>query len=235
MLLDILEDFASNYPINARVHHVKTVEFALMALTITHATVYQALTDLSLNFEFFFNSIFYLNNFISNKLSCANMINYCESEPCLNSGVCLEQFNSFTCTCLPGYTGPTCGLSINYCASFPCYTGTCVNNATFGTYSCTCPVGFSGVNCQNAVNSCTSSPCQNSGTCFQLAAGGYKCVCNEDYTGTYCEQIVDYCTLIQCNNGATCVNSLGNFICVCPFGYNGTYCDNCISSCFFIF
>ena len=145
----------------------------------------------------------------------------------MNNGVCLEAFNSFSCTCLPGFTGPTCALSINYCASFPCYTGTCVNNATMGTYTCECPTGFYGQNCQNSTNSCTSSPCYNGGSCYQLAAGGYTCVCDNGYTGINCKDTIDYCNSNPCKNNAVCVSALANLVCVCPFGVTGQFCDIC--------
>lgn len=35
-------------------------------------------------------------------------INECESNPCQNGGACEDGENSYTCTCLLGYTGHDC-------------------------------------------------------------------------------------------------------------------------------
>ncbi|KAG5834970.1 hypothetical protein ANANG_G00267170 [Anguilla anguilla] len=32
----------------------------------------------------------------------------CESNPCLNGGTCLDQFNRFQCVCVPGFIGRHC-------------------------------------------------------------------------------------------------------------------------------
>ena len=36
-------------------------------------------------------------------------INDCSLDPCENGGYCTDGVNTFTCACVPGYTGPTCG------------------------------------------------------------------------------------------------------------------------------
>ena len=35
-------------------------------------------------------------------------INECESAPCMNNGTCIDEVNSYSCECMPGYTGSTC-------------------------------------------------------------------------------------------------------------------------------
>ena len=35
-------------------------------------------------------------------------INECDSSPCLNLGVCVDQVNAYNCTCAAGYTGEQC-------------------------------------------------------------------------------------------------------------------------------
>ena len=32
----------------------------------------------------------------------------CTSNPCSNGGTCQDAVNSYTCNCIPGYTGPQC-------------------------------------------------------------------------------------------------------------------------------
>ena len=39
-------------------------------------------------------------------------IDDCANAPCLNGGTCHDGFNSFTCTCVAGYTGDDCGEGI---------------------------------------------------------------------------------------------------------------------------
>ena len=34
--------------------------------------------------------------------------NECKSDPCQNGAMCDDKFNSYTCTCAPGYTGYNC-------------------------------------------------------------------------------------------------------------------------------
>ena len=36
------------------------------------------------------------------------VINYCESEICLNGATCTNAVNRFSCSCVAGYTGYTC-------------------------------------------------------------------------------------------------------------------------------
>ena len=39
-------------------------------------------------------------------------INECRSAPCMNNGTCFDGINSYTCACMPGYTGSTCETGI---------------------------------------------------------------------------------------------------------------------------
>ncbi|XP_061186548.1 hemicentin-1-like [Saccostrea echinata] len=48
-----------------------------------------------------------LTNELSNE-TCADDINDCLSEPCLNGGTCEDQFGKYVCHCLAGNTDPTC-------------------------------------------------------------------------------------------------------------------------------
>ena len=38
-------------------------------------------------------------------------IDDCASEPCQNAGTCTDGLNSYTCTCLDGWTGDNCETS----------------------------------------------------------------------------------------------------------------------------
>ena len=69
------------------------------------------------------------------------------SSSCFNGGTCLDGVNSFSCLCLPGYTGAHCQHQADPCLSRPCLHGG-VCTATYPGFSCACPEGFTGTNCQ---------------------------------------------------------------------------------------
>jgi hypothetical protein len=74
-------------------------------------------------------------------------INECSSSPCRNGATCVDGVNSYTCSCVPGYTGVLCQTDINECASAPCQNrGTCSDRVN--GYTCTCPANAVGTNCQ---------------------------------------------------------------------------------------
>lgn len=45
--------------------------------------------------------------------NCETRIDYCATQPCMNSGWCTSETTGFTCTCLQGFTGMI--LSIGVC------------------------------------------------------------------------------------------------------------------------
>lgn len=47
-------------------------------------------------------------------------INDCSSNPCQH-GICYDKVNSYTCSCLVGFTGTNCETGINTCFVFPEY------------------------------------------------------------------------------------------------------------------
>lgn len=42
--------------------------------------------------------------------------NECEPNPCQNGATCYDGFESYNCTCAPGYTGDNCQTSNKYFA-----------------------------------------------------------------------------------------------------------------------
>ncbi|KAI8512863.1 hypothetical protein Bbelb_095020 [Branchiostoma belcheri] len=87
------------------------------------------------------------NNYYNRFAFCARDIDECISAPCQNGAVCQEGVNSFTCQCVPGYTGTLCEIDIDECASSPCLGGgTCVDHVN--GYSCVCPKGHVGDKCE---------------------------------------------------------------------------------------
>ena len=41
-------------------------------------------------------------------------IDECQSQPCLNGGQCIDDVNSYTCQCQPGYLGTNCETSKSF-------------------------------------------------------------------------------------------------------------------------
>ncbi|XP_070183825.1 neurogenic locus notch homolog protein 1-like isoform X5 [Littorina saxatilis] len=156
-------------------------------------------------------------------------INECASNPCLNSGTCIDEIVYFSCTCPEGYTGTRCETNINDCASNPCLnSGTCRDG--IGNYSCTCPSGYTGNRCQINVNDCASNPCLNNGTC-RNGIGNYSCTCPSGYTGNRCQIDINDCASNPCFNSGTCRDGIGNYSCTCPSGYTGNRCQTDIDEC----
>lgn len=58
------------------------------------------------------------------KITCIRYIipdiNECSSNPCQH-GICYDQVNSYTCSCLVGFTGTNCETGINTCSVSPEY------------------------------------------------------------------------------------------------------------------
>ena len=48
---------------------------------------------------------------------CAIDIDECQSDPCLNQGICIDEINGFTCNCSQGFIGVQCELSTENCST----------------------------------------------------------------------------------------------------------------------
>jgi len=110
----------------------------------------------------------------------------CFPNPCRNGASCVDEINSYSCTCLSGYEGNNCQTNINECASNPCKNGaSCVDGVN--SYSCTCSSGYEGDNCQTNINDCASKPCKNGATCVD-GVNSYSCTCLSGYEGVNCQK-----------------------------------------------
>src|SRR6218665_838408 len=126
---------------------------------------------------------------------CWINIDDCASQPCLNSGTCVDGVNSYTCACAPGFTSTRCEVNINECSSLPCQnSGTCIDGVN--SFFCLCPVSWTGATCGQDVDECASLPCQNNATCIN-GIGQFSCSCMPGYTG---ESLLDcFCvTIARC-------------------------------------
>ena len=52
--------------------------------------------------------------------------------------------NGFSCSCIPGYTGPTCASDIDECAESPPCTNGGLCQDRLNDYDCSCQPGFEG-------------------------------------------------------------------------------------------
>ncbi|KAI3385915.1 hypothetical protein SNEBB_005784 [Seison nebaliae] len=127
---------------------------------------------------------------------------FCQPNPCLNSGQCISNGLSFYCICKNGFTGQRCekagaiptSPTANACAQQPCQNnGQCIPNGA--AFTCNCVNGYSGFVCQNpptpatqppASNACLQNPCQNNGQCVPNGAS-FKCNCINGYSGFVCQ------------------------------------------------
>jgi len=150
-------------------------------------------------------------------------IDECESDPCKHAGTCVDGIDSYTCTCIPGYTGHDCETNIDECESDPCKNGgTCCDG--IDSYTCTCFPGFTGHDCETNIDECESDPCQNGGTCCD-GIDSYTCTCIPGYTGHDCETNIDECESDPCKNGGTCCDGIDSYTCTCFPGFTGHDCE----------
>ncbi|XP_029916909.1 protein crumbs homolog 1 [Myripristis murdjan] len=155
----------------------------------------------------------------------------CESQPCLNQGVCLDQFNDFNCSCSPGWEGDVCQTEINECSSGPCVYGACTD--LLADYQCDCQPGYIGKDCQDEVDNCLEFSCVNGGTCLE-SMGTHTCSCLPGYTGKRCQwrfPPVACDANTECLNGGVCVGGISGGNCTCKPGYAGARCETEIDEC----
>ncbi|TKS86422.1 Delta-like protein 4 [Collichthys lucidus] len=170
---------------------------------------------------------------------CQEHLNYCtHNKPCTNGATCMNTGEgSYTCTCLPGFTGVNCDLEVRECDSQPCRNGGRCMDSENG-YRCVCPQGFEGTHCEHRMLTCADTPCFHGGKCREKDNGhAYTCECPAGYTGLNCEKKVDKCTSLQCANdrcasqpclnGGTCTTGAkGQPTCICPAHYSGPQCQS---------
>nr|XP_042896680.1 basement membrane-specific heparan sulfate proteoglycan core protein [Parasteatoda tepidariorum] len=75
----------------------------------------------------------------------------CETNPCLNEGICVEDDGAprgYVCECREGYSGTNCEIETDLCSLIdPCKNGgTCIGAGN--SYKCSCPIKFKGTNCE---------------------------------------------------------------------------------------
>eukprot|EP01012_Entosiphon_sulcatum_P047742 TRINITY_DN651_c0_g1_i2.p1 TRINITY_DN651_c0_g1~~TRINITY_DN651_c0_g1_i2.p1 ORF type:complete len:1343 (+),score=160.31 TRINITY_DN651_c0_g1_i2:89-4117(+) len=164
--------------------------------------------------------------------NCADIApTYCTATSCANGGTCTEapQTKNFTCSCLPGWEGPTCSQMTSLCQpQSPCKNGQCT--AVFLNYTCSCSPGWTGRNCDINIDDCAPNPCENGGTCTDKV-NDFSCTCPSTYSGKTCTVWLSPCESYPCKNGGTCSAVGSSFECNCAAGYSGTLCENDVLEC----
>ncbi|XP_036403134.1 protein eyes shut homolog [Megalops cyprinoides] len=152
------------------------------------------------------------------------------TQPCANGGRCfLNNTDTYSCVCAPGWTGHTCLENIDDCVEHWCQNGaTCVDD--IAGYRCLCPHGFTGAYCELVIDYCIGNLCSNHGACLNQRYN-YTCRCMLGYEGRYCELKIDECRSSPCAKGATCLDVIGGYLCHCPPGFEGRTCAENVNDC----
>ena len=120
----------------------------------------------------------------------------CVDMDCNGNGLCVDDSNSFSCTCNPGFTGEFCQTNIDNCVGVNCSrNGWCVDGNT-DSFSCTCNSGFMGPNCDE-VDDCFGVICSGNGQCVD-EINNFTCECMTGYGGPLCSEgtILIYCSYL---------------------------------------
>jgi hypothetical protein len=114
---------------------------------------------------------------------CVN-VDDCEPNRCHNGAACTDGVNTYSCTCLAGYSGSDCATNIDDCAPNPCQNGGACTDGV-NTFTCACAAGYSGTACATNIDDCATNPCLNGGACTD-GVNTFTCACTTGYSGTAC-------------------------------------------------
>ncbi|XP_053882803.1 cadherin EGF LAG seven-pass G-type receptor 2 isoform X1 [Malaclemys terrapin pileata] len=161
----------------------------------------------------------------------------CDSSPCPANSYCNDDWDSFSCSCDPGYYGDSCA---HVCALNPCeHQATCTRkpSAPHG-YTCECPPSYFGPYCENKID----QPCPRGwwghpmcGPCNCDISKGFDPDCNKTSGECHCREnhyrplASDSCLLCDCyptgSLARLCDPETGQ--CQCKPGVIGRRCDRC--------
>ncbi|NXU07633.1 FBLN7 protein, partial [Buphagus erythrorhynchus] len=143
-------------------------------------------------------------------------IDDCSSNPCANSGTCVDGNQSYTCLCPPGWSGPSCQSPIYSCSNTSFSRQPRCAEGRSGSRRCSCDTGFQ---------------LQPGGVCqgkrgAKMMEGENKAWWQWDLWlfPTLSTLDVDECQLYQSSPQTQiclhdCLNLPGSYRCLCPSGY----------------
>lgn len=156
-------------------------------------------------------------------------LNFCtHHHPCVNGATCMNTGQgSYTCTCLPGFTGVNCELEMQECDSNPCRNGG------------VCTVSWNRPNSDTrralilATNVRVTLPPSPSLSIPQNLESGYMCSCPQGFEGSHCEHSLLTCADLPCFHGGKCweKDSGRSYMCECPRSYTGLNCEKRVDKC----
>lgn len=172
----------------------------------------------------------------------SNSEDKCNTDPCMQHGLCISRNGTYECHCTARYGGKNCEFEQgDPCERAPCKNGGICTEDERGNYKCTCATGFTGVHCQTEISLhplCANQPCQHNGTCFVLNGPGtssspkVQCDCEPGFAGARCEIDLNECDAQPCMNGGRCVDLINSFECNCAgTGYAGQLCQTNVDEC----
>uniref|UniRef100_A0A8C8VMJ4 Cadherin EGF LAG seven-pass G-type receptor 2 n=1 Tax=Pelusios castaneus TaxID=367368 RepID=A0A8C8VMJ4_9SAUR len=161
----------------------------------------------------------------------------CDSSPCPADSYCSDDWDSFSCSCDPGYYGDSCA---HVCTLNPCeHQAVCTRkpSAPHG-YTCECPHNYFGPYCENKID----QPCPRGwwghpmcGPCSCDISKGFDPDCNKTSGECRCREnhyrplASDSCLLCDCyptgSLARLCDPETGQ--CLCKPGVIGRRCDHC--------
>ncbi|KAM4821570.1 cadherin EGF LAG seven-pass G-type receptor 3 isoform 2-T2 [Thomomys bottae] len=169
---------------------------------------------------------------------CA-VTNACASGPCPPHADCRDLWQTFSCTCWPGYYGPGC---VDVCLLNPCQNqGSCrhLSGVPHG-YTCDCVAGYFGHHCEHRMDQQCPRGWWGSPTCGPCNCDvhkGFDPNCNKTNGQCHCKEFhyrprgSDSCFPCDCypvgSTSRSCAPHSGQ--CPCRSGALGRQCNSCDS------
>ncbi|XP_041532693.1 cadherin EGF LAG seven-pass G-type receptor 3 isoform X5 [Microtus oregoni] len=165
--------------------------------------------------------------------------NACASGPCPPHANCKDLWQTFSCTCWPGYYGPGC---VDACLLNPCQNqGSCRHlQGTPHGYICDCPNGYFGQHCEHRMDQQCPRGWWGSPTCGPCNCDvhkGFDPNCNKTNGQCHCKEFYyrprgsDSCLPCDCypvgSTSRSCAPHSGQ--CPCRPGALGRQCNSCDS------